>query len=192
MIQRRLNVWEWNMEIAWYNAVQNYGPFTIDWCSVPQHVYKFIVIIVGKTTLFETLSSLVDSARLCLVSISFFFSKNKVVSLASNRQPGGLSPHVYVPQFPPGTGFFSAGLRWRYSIGRTRDNAVGIATGYGLHDRGVGVRVPVVSPPIQWVRRVPSSGVKQPGSEADRSHPATTNVKKTWIYTSTTPYAFIE
>jgi hypothetical protein len=49
---------------------------------------------------------------------------------------------------------------------RSRDSVVGIATGYGLDDRGVGVRVPVGSrifstssrpalgstqPPIQWV-----------------------------------------
>jgi hypothetical protein len=29
--------------------------------------------------------------------------------------------------------------------GRSRDSVVGIATGYGLDDRGVGVRVPVGS-----------------------------------------------
>jgi hypothetical protein len=49
---------------------------------------------------------------------------------------------------------------------RRRDSAVGMATGYGLNDRGFGVRVPVWSrifstwsrpalgltlPPIQWV-----------------------------------------
>jgi hypothetical protein len=31
------------------------------------------------------------------------------------------------------------------AIIRSRDSVVGIATGYGLDDRGVGVRVPVVS-----------------------------------------------
>jgi hypothetical protein len=61
---------------------------------------------------------------------------------------------------------------------------VGIATGYGLDDRGVGVRVPVGSrifskssrpalgsmqPPIQWVLRALSPGVKRPGREADHS-----------------------
>jgi hypothetical protein len=30
-----------------------------------------------------------------------------------------------------------------YRIDRSRDSAVGITTGYGLHDTGVGVRVPV-------------------------------------------------
>jgi hypothetical protein len=36
---------------------------------------------------------------------------------------------------------FRTSLRWRSS----RDGVVGIATGYGLYDRGVGVRVPVGS-----------------------------------------------
>jgi hypothetical protein len=33
----------------------------------------------------------------------------------------------------------------RYTLYRSRDSSVGIATGYGLDDRGVGVRVPVGS-----------------------------------------------
>jgi hypothetical protein len=63
---------------------------------------------------------------------------------------------------------------------KIRDNAVGITTGYGLDDRGVGVRVPVGSrifstssrpalgstqPSIQWVALYP--GVKRPRHEAD-------------------------
>jgi hypothetical protein len=59
-----------------------------------------------------------------------------------------------------------------------RGSAIGIATGYRLDDRGVGVRVPVVSrvfftsfrttvrptqPHIQRVTRNFSSGVKRPG-----------------------------
>jgi hypothetical protein len=83
---------------------------------------------------------------------------------------------------------------------------VGIATGYGLGDRGVGVRVPVGSrifstssrpalgstqPPIQWVPGALSLGIKRPGREADHSPPASAEVKKIWIYTSTPPYAFI-
>jgi hypothetical protein len=63
---------------------------------------------------------------------------------------------------------------------RSRDGVVGITTGYGLDDRGFGVRVknflffkssrPAVGcaePPIQWVQWASSSGVKQPGREAD-------------------------
>jgi hypothetical protein len=61
----------------------------------------------------------------------------------------------------------------------SRDSSVGIATGYGLDDRRIGVRVPVGSrifstssipilgptqPPIQWV-----PGVKRPWREADHS-----------------------
>jgi hypothetical protein len=36
-------------------------------------------------------------------------------------------------------------IAFTFSKERTRDTAVGIATGYELHDRGVGVRVPVGS-----------------------------------------------
>jgi hypothetical protein len=83
---------------------------------------------------------------------------------------------------------------------------VGRAAGYWLDDRGVGVQVPVASrifskysrpalgstqPPIQWVPEALSAGVKRPGREADHSRPASAEVKKMWIYTSTPPYAFM-
>jgi hypothetical protein len=86
------------------------------------------------------------------------------------------------------------------------DSVVGIATGYGLDDRGVGYRVPVESrifsassrpalgptqPPIQWVPGALSPGVKRLEREADHSPPASAEVKKIWIYTSTPPYAFM-
>jgi hypothetical protein len=46
-------------------------------------------------------------------------------------------------------------------------------------------------PPIQWVPEALSLGVKRPGREADHSPPASTKVKKMWVYTSTAPYAFM-
>jgi hypothetical protein len=79
----------------------------------------------------------------------------------------------------------------------------GIATGYGLGDRGVGVLVPVWSRIFSSPRRSDrlwgppnflSNGyrwVKRPGREADHSPPAIAEVKKTWVYTSTPPYAFM-
>jgi hypothetical protein len=82
-------------------------------------------------------------------------------------------------------------------------SAVGIATGYGLDERGVGVRVPVGSkifssphrPERLWgPQNLLSSGfpgVKRSGREADHSPPTTAEVKKMWIYTSTPPYAFM-
>jgi hypothetical protein len=83
-------------------------------------------------------------------------------------------------------------------------SAIGIVTGYGLDGWGFGVWVPVGAelfsflrcpnpilgssqPPIQWVPESVSPGVKRPGHEADHSP----EVKKTWIYTSTSPYAFM-
>jgi hypothetical protein len=99
-------------------------------------------------------------------------------------------------------------LNWIYYLYHylfmSRDSAVGIATGYGLNDRGVGVQVPVGSrifptssrpakestkPPIQWVPRALSSEVKRQGRENDHSSPASAEFKKIWIYTSTLPYA---
>jgi hypothetical protein len=85
----------------------------------------------------------------------------------------------------------------------SRDSAVGIATGYGLDDRGVGVRVPVGSPKssrpalgstqphIQWVPGALSPGVRRQGREADHSPPTSAEVKKMWIYTSISPHVFI-
>jgi hypothetical protein len=46
-------------------------------------------------------------------------------------------------------------------------------------------------PPIQWVPGTLSPGIKRPGREADHSPPASAEVKKIWIYTSTPPYAFM-
>jgi hypothetical protein len=82
----------------------------------------------------------------------------------------------------------------------SQDSLVGIATGYGLDDRVVGVRVPVGSrifstssgpalgstqPPIEWVPGPLSPGIKRPGSEADHSPPTSAELNKIWIYTST-------
>jgi hypothetical protein len=89
----------------------------------------------------------------------------------------------------------------------SRDSAVGIATGYGLDERGVGVRVPVGAriftspcrPDQLWGPpnllsngfRGLSPGVKRPGRVADHSHPTNAEIKKTWVYTSTPPCVFM-
>jgi hypothetical protein len=91
----------------------------------------------------------------------------------------------------------------------SRDSAVGIATGYGLDDRGVGVRVPVGSrifssprrpdriwgPPSLLSNRYRggglSPGVKRQERDADQPPPANAEVKNMWIHTSTPPYAFM-
>jgi hypothetical protein len=95
------------------------------------------------------------------------------------------------------------GVDWRgYVTGRSNKYcSVGIATSYGLYNRGVGVRVPVWSkklsspdrrhrlrstqPPIQWVPGAIFTGIKRPGREVDHSPPSSAEVKKMWIYTST-------
>jgi hypothetical protein len=81
---------------------------------------------------------------------------------------------------------------------RSRDIAIGVATGYDLDQRGVGVRVPVWSRIFCSPRRPDRlwgplnhvcNGYK--GREADHSPPASDEVEKTWIYTSTPPCAFM-
>jgi hypothetical protein len=85
------------------------------------------------------------------------------------------------------------------------DSVVGTATGYGLDDQVVGVRVPLGSrifasayrPDRLWGppsllsnghREAIFPGVKRPESEADHSPPTSAKVKKTWMYASTPPY----
>jgi hypothetical protein len=46
-------------------------------------------------------------------------------------------------------------------------------------------------PPIQWVPGSLSPGVKRPECEADHSPQISEEVNKTWIHTSTPPYAFM-
>jgi hypothetical protein len=46
-------------------------------------------------------------------------------------------------------------------------------------------------PPIQWVPGALSSGVKQPGHEADHTPPSSADVKNARNYTSTPQYAFV-
>jgi hypothetical protein len=45
--------------------------------------------------------------------------------------------------------------------------------------------------PIQWVSGALSSEVERQGLEAEYSPPTSAEVKKTLVYTSTPPYAFV-
>jgi hypothetical protein len=61
---------------------------------------------------------------------------------------------------------------------KSRDSSVGIATSYVLD--GVTASRPALGPtqpPIQWVKRALSLGIKWPGREADHSPPCSAEVK---------------
>jgi hypothetical protein len=94
----------------------------------------------------------------------------------------------------------------QYLVEKIILSAAGIATGYGMDDRGVGVQVPIgekifstssgpvlgpTEPPIKWIQGDLSPGVKQPGREADHSPPTSAEVKNTWMYISNPPYVFM-
>jgi hypothetical protein len=87
-------------------------------------------------------------------------------------------------------------------------SSVGIANGYGLGDRRIGVRARLGSTIFTLPRRpdllgTPPSllysgyqglflrGAWQQRIEADHSPPPSAEVKKTWVYTSTLPYVFM-
>jgi predicted ferric reductase len=113
-----------------------------------------------------------------------------------------LLTYLHVTIFLPSSGLLHILLSWLWS----RDSVVGIATGYGLDDRRVGVRIPVVSriftsqrrPDRLWSPpnllsngyRGPFPRLKRPDRKGDHSPPASVEVKKMWIYISTPPYAF--
>jgi hypothetical protein len=82
-------------------------------------------------------------------------------------------------------------------IVKSRGSVVGIATGYGLEDVEVGVRVSVVlriftsprRPDWLWSRlNILFNGYRR---EADHSSPTNTEVKEKWIYASNPQYVFM-
>jgi hypothetical protein len=159
-----------------------------------QGIFKIIVI-----TLYYIRFSIFVVRKLGFQSL-WFISKHRYCTKATERSPMDdgdegarcfpLSGSCWIPLLYP------------------RDNAVSIATSYGLEIRGVGVRVPVRSRifsspfssrsvlgftqlPSQWVPVALPSGVKRQGREADHSPPTSAEVKRTWIYIFTTPYVFM-
>jgi hypothetical protein len=88
------------------------------------------------------------------------------------------------------------------------DSAVDVTTGYGagrlrgqnsspgtvknfLFSTSSRPALGPIQPPIQWVPEALSPEVKRPGRQADNSPPASAEVKKMWICTSTPPYVFM-
>jgi hypothetical protein len=84
------------------------------------------------------------------------------------------------------------GWRSRYRdcllAGRPRGRSPGRVRIFSMSSR---LALGPIQPPIQWVPGGLFKGVKRQGREANRSSPASAEVKKMWIYTSTPPYAFM-
>jgi hypothetical protein len=88
------------------------------------------------------------------------------------------------------------GERSRYShwlrVGRPRGRSWNPGEGKNFHfSMSSRPALGPTQPPIQWVPWALSLEVKRPGREAGRSLPTSAEAKKTWIYTSTPPYALL-
>jgi hypothetical protein len=87
-------------------------------------------------------------------------------------------------------------LIFNFNMNVREEMGAGIATGYGIDDRLVGVRVPVGSRIFFYVVQTvsgahPASYPMGTGDrEADDLPPTSPEFKQMWIYTSTSPYAF--
>jgi hypothetical protein len=81
-------------------------------------------------------------------------------------------------------------------VTENRDSSVDKATGNGLDGPGFGARARYFSSPhlpdlYVLIVGALSRGLKLPAREADHSPPGSEEVKKMWIYTSTSPYIFM-
>jgi hypothetical protein len=82
------------------------------------------------------------------------------------------------------------------ALANSRGSSVGIATGYGLDDRGFGGSIlggdwEFFSFPLHPDRLWGPPGVKRPGRGADHSVPSSAMVKNAWLSTSTPQYVFM-
>jgi hypothetical protein len=183
--------------------------------NVPQH----LAVLAGTEIVPATSTSLSDASTTDLsvvpgyhympnavpVTVHGAHNSSEVVPATSGSRKGLLKHRRHVTVFCICL-YFRSNLRWFWVRSQDWDGVVSIATGYGLDDQEVRVWVPVVSKifstssgltlgstqhTIKWVPGALSPGVKRPGRESDRSPPASAEVNKRWIYTSTPPYAFM-
>jgi hypothetical protein len=77
------------------------------------------------------------------------------------------------------TGWTTEGSEFESRYGQELSLLHVVQTGSGVHPTSYPMGMGALFP-----------GVKRPGREADRSPPASAEVKNTWIYTSTPPYVF--
>jgi hypothetical protein len=74
--------------------------------------------------------------------------------------------------------------------GRSRDSADGRSSSPGGFSMSSRPALGPTQPPIQWVPRALSPEIQRLGREVDHSPPTSAEVKKSWVYTSTSPYVF--
>jgi hypothetical protein len=116
----------------------------------------------------------------------------------------GLLPSSHMPR-PPQPPWFNHpnNIQWRVVIAQP---VLLWATGWTIgvlgfdSRRGLGIFLPTTvsrtvlgptQPPIQWIARAISLGVKWLGREADHSPPSSAEVKNAWSHTSTSRYVFM-
>jgi hypothetical protein len=78
------------------------------------------------------------------------------------------------------TDWTTEGSEFKFRKGKTFFVLISSQTGSGTHP---------ASYPIS--REGPFPKVRRPGYKTDHSPPTSTEVKKTWVYTSTPPYVFM-
>jgi hypothetical protein len=98
---------------------------------------------------------------------------------------------IYSRIIIPSTPRFRAGTATRVWAGRSRFYSWR-RLGIFLIATASGPALGSTQTPMQWIPEAFSFGVKLPGREADHSPPSSAEVKTTWSYTSTPPYAFTE
>jgi hypothetical protein len=195
--------WTWHIKTPWLGKFITLGPFSASW--VIQSPRPFLALrSIPPVGMFTTPPNLeyggAQRDKICSIDVpGSFFSANRLFLLREEVTSRLLCFSIFYSYLwqtvlrliditsmlcVSSECILKACLQGTWG----RDSVVGIATGYGLVDRGVVVRVPIGSrififstssrpalgftqPPIHWVPGALFPGVKRPGCEADYSQP---------------------
>jgi hypothetical protein len=158
-------VWNNLFQVIWFPAVTNLYPELLSSAVTCPTRFSFYEVRIASTDAIDWLRFFVHLSNPSIEMPESTSSETQTLP------PRSVSFHLLQPS------------------NRSRDSAFGIATGYGLDDRGVGVRVPVISRIFSSPRRLERlwgppnllsngfRGVKWPGREADHSPPTSSEAK---------------